>query len=46
MQENCLEFLQQIAELILGSTEFTVVYEINKKINGLSTHTQDIEGVY
>lgn len=43
MPENCLEFLQQIAALILGSTEFTVVYEINKKVNGVSTLLQDFE---
>ncbi|CAD8182851.1 unnamed protein product [Paramecium octaurelia] len=46
MSENCLEFLQQIADLILGSPAFTVIYEINKKVNGMSTHIKDIENAY
>ena len=41
-QDNCKDFLQRLAKIIIGNDEFLVVFEINKNVNGLCTKDVDL----
>ncbi|KAM3146931.1 hypothetical protein pb186bvf_001085 [Paramecium bursaria] len=45
-QDNCKDFLQRLAKIIIGNDEFLVVFEINKNVNGLCTKDVDLQQIH